>query len=163
MKTNYLILFLIIISISNNSYSQKLDSLLFENNTPKIENPNTDRLDSISKEFYNKINNLADEGVIMNTKESKSPIFFHVKEDGTKISLIDFFNEQFGKKTNRFRAFFKVEIDWNGQINFVRLVGYIGNIDNIDFTNFWKKIKVHPATEFNIPIKTIVTIPINKN
>ncbi|OUS02645.1 hypothetical protein A9Q86_02945 [Flavobacteriales bacterium 33_180_T64] len=163
MRIHYPIILILTILLSTFTYAQKIDSLILKNNIPKIENPNIKHLGSLHKKFNNSLNKLSEKGYLVSTKEYQAPNFYHVQNDGTEISLNDFLYEKLEKSTNSFKAYFKIEVEWNGRINYVKLVGYIGNIDNIDFISLWKNIKANPATEFNIPAKTIVTIPISKN
>ena len=163
MKTTCSTILLLLFSFSTACFAQKIDSLIYKNDIPKIENPNAKRLDSISEKFNIGLNKLTDQGHTVSTNEYIEPIFYYSKADGNRLSLNEFLKEQFEMKSNKFKAFFKVEVEWNGRINFVKLVGYIGDIKNIDFINFWNKIKAEPAKQFDIPTKRIITITVNKN
>ena len=163
MKINIKIILILITCFSTNLYSQKLDSIILKNNNPKVENPKIKSLDSVRTKFNNSLNNLSDKGYLVSTNEYNAPNFFYTQNDGKEITLNDYFYKELKKISTKFKAYFKIEIDWNGQINFVKLAGYQGDIRNIDFVTLWKGIKAKPATEFGIPIKTLVTIPIIKN
>ncbi len=163
MRINYPVIYLLAILLSTNIYAQKIDSLIIKNNIPKIENPNSKHLDSLHKKFNKALNNFLEKENTVSTKEYQSPSFYHIQHNGIKIPLNDYLKGQLKETIDNFKAYFKVEVEWNGRINYVKLVGYTGKIDNIDFVSIWKKIKANPATEFNIPSKSIVTIPIYKN
>ncbi len=163
MKIIIKIILIFITCFSTNLYGQKLDSIILINNNPKVENPKIKSLDSIRKKFNNSLNNLSDKGYLVSTNEYNAPDFFYTQNDGEKISLNDYFYKELKKASTTFKVYFKIEVDWNGQINFVKLADYQGDIRNVDFVTLWKGIKANPATEFSIPIKTLVTIPIVKN
>jgi hypothetical protein len=163
MKITYSTILLLLFSYSTTCFAQKIDSLIYKNDIPKIENPNAKILDSISEQFNKGLNKLTDQGHTVSTNAIIEPIFYCLKADGNRLSFNEFLKEQFETKSNKFKAFFKVEVEWNGRINSVKLVGYIGNIENIDFISFWNKIKAEPAKKFDIQSKRITTITINKN
>ena len=163
MRINYPIIYIIAILLSTNIYAQKLDSLILKKSTPKIENPNIKKLDSLHKKFNIALNELYDKGYTVSTSEYEAPVFYHVQNYGKQKLLNDYLYEQLEETTDSFKAYFKIEVEWNGNINYIKLVGYTGNINNVDFTCLWKNIKANPATEFNIPVKTVVSIPISKN
>lgn len=163
MKTHHSLILILTILVSSFTYSQKIDSLILKNSSPKIENPNIKQLDSLHAKFNNSLNKLSEKGNLVSTEEYQAPHFYYTQNDGTEITLNDYVHEKLENSTNSFKAYFKIEVEWNGKINFVKLVGYIGNINNVDFISLWNNIKANPATEFNIPVKTIVTIPIIKN
>ncbi|MUU79898.1 hypothetical protein [Winogradskyella endarachnes] len=163
MNPNYLMIILLFFGFSTISFAQRLDSLIYKNDIPKIENPNTKKLDSISERFNKGLNKLTNQGYTVSTNEYVEPVFYHLKADGNRLSFNEYIKEQFEAKSNKFKAFFKIEVEWNGRINYVELVGYIGDIENLDFISFWKKIRAEPAKKFDIQTKRITTITINKN
>jgi hypothetical protein len=108
MKTTCSTILLLLFSFSTICFAQKIDSLIFKNDIPKIENPNTKRLDSISEQFNKGLNKLTDQGHTVSTNEIIEPIFYYLNADGNRISLNEFLKKQFDTKSNKFKAFFKV-------------------------------------------------------
>ncbi|WP_299229669.1 hypothetical protein [uncultured Psychroserpens sp.] len=163
MRINNLKILILAFLLSASTYAQKIDSLILKNNLPKIENPSIKHLDSLHLKFNKSLNRFLEKEYSVSTNEHQSPSFYHIQNNGIKISLNDYLKEQLKETKNNFKAYFKIEVEWNGRINFIKLVGYTGEIDDVDFVSIWKNIKAKPGIEFSIPAKSIVTIPIYKN
>ena len=163
MKITTKILVILITCLSINTYCQKLDSLILKGSTTEVENPKMSSLDSLHTNLNKTLNNLYDKEMSVSTAEYKAPVFFFIDGAGKEVSINEYFYNELKKVSTKFKAYFQIEVDWNGQINFVKLQTYQGNIDKVDFINLWKGINEIPATDFGIPVRTMVTIPIVKN
>ncbi|MEM6721242.1 MAG: hypothetical protein AAF611_18085 [Bacteroidota bacterium] len=162
MKINSIHVLILIFLFPASFYAQELDESILKKSTSYIENPNSKLLDSISKKFDRAITNFYENGYTVSTDEYKAPSFYYIQANGKQKSFNAYVQQYFKGLSNSFRAYFKIEVDWNGAINFIKLEGHTGSIDNIDFINFWKNIKANPATQFKIPIKTVIVAQIIK-
>ena len=163
MRASIRIVLMLMFCLSTGLYSQSLDSIIFRRATLKKENPKIKSLDSLRKKFGQSLIKLTNEGYSVSTDEIEKPILYYTKNDSLEIGLERHIKDKLRGNQNRFKAYFEIEIDWNGEINFIKLKRYKGDIFNVDFVSLWQGVKAYPATEFCIPVKEIVLIPIINN
>lgn len=162
MRTMQIFLTSILLMITGLVTGQEFEEIIIPfDSTLVIPNPFQSELDSLKLRVNDVNSKIEEEGASVYVEQEVLPTFYSITQNGDTLSLNEYLTVSYkGNSVSNFTAYFQIQVDWKGSIQFVGLLRSTGNIDDQFFNELFEGLRAKPGTLWGIPTNQKVTIPI---